>query len=211
VREAAPEAPAAVPKDFPDAHYREALAAGKRVYRIEPKESLVAIEVRRAGKFANLGHDHVVASHDVRGYVEPDTGRADLYVALDRLAVDEPELRREAHFDTEPTAESIAGTRRNMLDRTLEADRHPYASIAVRRVAGVAAADVSIALHGTTRTMQVPLTVTESPEAIAVKGELALRQTDFGITPLSVVGGAIQVQDEVKLRFDVRARRMRGE
>jgi hypothetical protein len=59
--------------------------------------------------------------------------------------------------------------------------------------------------------MQVPLTVTESPEAIAVKGELALRQTDFGITPLSVVGGAIQVQDEVKLRFDVRARRMRGE
>jgi len=199
------------PEGFPEQAYLRAAAEGRPVFRIDPASSIVVVEVRRAGSLARLGHDHVVASHDVRGYVESDTGRADLYVALDRLAVDEPELRRQAHFDTEPTAEAIAGTRRNMLDKTLEADRHPYASIAVRRVAGVAAGDVAIALHGTTRTMQVPLTVTESPEAIAVKGELALRQTDFGITPLSVVGGAIQVQDEVKLRFDVRARRMRGE
>ena len=43
-----------------------------------------------------------------------------------------------------------------------------------------------------------------------MSGELALRQTDFGITPLSVAGGAIQVQDEVKLRFDIHARRMHG-
>ena len=98
-----------------------------------------------------------------------------------------------------------------MLENTLDAARYPYASIGVRRAAGAAAADVSIALHGTVRTMNVPLTVTESPEAIAVNGELALRQTDFGITPLSVVGGAIQVQDELKLRFDIRAHRMHGE
>ena len=97
-----------------------------------------------------------------------------------------------------------------MLERTLEADRYPYVTVGVRRAAGAAAAGVAIALHGTTRTMQVPLNVQESPETIAVNGELALRQTDFGITPLSVAGGAIQVQDEVKLRFDVRARRMHG-
>ena len=60
------------------------------------------------------------------------------------------------------------------------------------------------------RVQDVPLTVNESTEAIAVRGELALLQTDFGITPLSVAGGAIQVRDEVKLRFDIRAHRMHG-
>jgi hypothetical protein len=198
------------PEGFPEPTYLRAAAEGRPVFRVDPASSIVVVEVRRAGSLARLGHDHVVASHDVRGYVEPDAGRADLYVALDRLVVDEPELRRQARFDTEPTADAIAGTRRNMLEKTLESDRFPYASIAVRRAAGAAAADVSIALHGTTRTMRVPLAVTESAEAIAVNGELALRQTDFGITPLSVVGGAIQVQDEVKLRFDIRACRMHG-
>jgi hypothetical protein len=199
---------AAGPEGFPEQVYLRAAAEGRPVFRIDPASSIVVVEVHRAGSLARLGHDHVVASHDVHGYIEPDAGRADLYVALDRLAVDEPELRKQARFDTEPTAEAIAGTRRNMLEKTLEADRYPYASIGVRRTAGAAAADVSIVLHGTTRTMQVSLAVTESPEAITVNGELALRQTDFAITPLSVVGGAIQVQDEVKLRFDIRAHRM---
>ena len=198
------------PEDFPEQVYLRAAAEGRPVFRIDPASSLVVVEVRRAGSLARLGHDHVVAGHDVRGYVEPDAGRADLYVALERLVVDEPELRKRAGFDTEPTAEAISGTRRNMLERTLEADRYPFVAVGVHRAAGAAAADVSIALRGTTRTVHVPLTVNESPETIVVRGELALRQTDFGITPLSVVGGAIQVQDEVKLRFDIRARRMHG-
>jgi hypothetical protein len=200
--------PATGPDGFPEQAYVRDAAAGQRVFRVDPASSIIVVEVRRAGSLARLGHDHVVASHDVRGYVEPDAGRADLYVALDRLVVDEPELRKQAGFDTEPTAEAIAGTRRNMLEKTLETDRYPYASMAVHRAAGATAADVSFTLHGTTRPMRVPLAVMEGPEAIAVNGELALRQTDFGITPLSVVGGAIQVEDEVKLHFDIRARPM---
>ena len=148
--------PATGPDGSPEQAYVRDAAAGRPVFRVDPASSIIVVEVRRAGSLARLGHDHVVASHDVRGYVEPDAGRADLYVALDRLAVDEPALRKHAGFDTEPTAEAIAGTRRNMLEKTLETDRYPYASIAVHRSAGATAADVSIALHGTTRTMRVP-------------------------------------------------------
>jgi hypothetical protein len=34
-----------------------------------------------------------------------------------------------------------------------------------------------------------------------------LRQTDFGITPLAILGGIIAVQDPVGVRFDVHATR----
>src|SRR5437016_4654552 len=70
------------PANFPAQHYREAIARGESIYRIDPARSLVVIEVRRAGSLAHLGHDHVVASHDVQGFVAPEKRRADLYIAL---------------------------------------------------------------------------------------------------------------------------------
>src|SRR6266705_3022998 len=124
-------APAAPPAEFPEGYYLEALAQGKPVFRVDSRESLVVIEVRRSGSLARLGHDHVVASHEVGGYVAPGEGRADLYVQLERLEVDEAALRAEAGFDTQPTQLDIDGTRANMLVRVLEADRFPFALIRV--------------------------------------------------------------------------------
>src|SRR5258708_28628268 len=103
-------APAVPPADFPEGYYREALERGKPVFRVEPRESLVVIEVRRAGSLARLGHDHVVASREVGGYVAPDEGRADLYVALGRPAGDEAALRTQAGFGTQPPESPIDGT-----------------------------------------------------------------------------------------------------
>jgi hypothetical protein len=207
-------APAAgVPEDFPEARYRQAIAEGKPVFRVDPAASLVVIEVRRAGKFAKLGHDHVVASHDVHGWVSPDAGRADLYLPLERLAVDEPALRQEAGFDTQPSETDIEGMRANMMDKVLEVDRYPFALV---RVTGVdprrleATLAVSLKLHGALRTLQVPAKIEADAGRIAVTGRVSFDQTAFGITPYSVLGGAVAVRDRVDLRFSLRARRVTG-
>src|SRR6266853_4059341 len=212
LREPAP-APAAPPADFPEAYYREALAQGKPVFRVDPAESLIVIEVRRSGSLARLGHDHVVASHEVGGYVAPDEGRADLYVALGRLSVDEAALRTEAGFDTQPAESDIAGTRANMLGKVLEAEKFPFALI---RVSGADASQrdvtlsVAITLHGSTRTLQAPARIDADAGEMSVTGRLSFDQTDFGITPYSLLGGAIAVQNRVDLRFRIRARRLPG-
>lgn len=200
----APQAPA----EFPVAYYEQAAAQGRPVFSVNPERSLVTIEVRRAGSLARFGHDHVVASHDLRGYVASDEGRADLYVPLERLAVDEPALRKEAGLDTEPSEADIAGTRDNMLDKVLESGQFPFARILVSG-AGTGAANmgVEITLHGTTRALQVPLQVDRGGNEINVSGRLALNQTDFGIAPFSILGGAVQVQDRLELRFRIAATR----
>ena|SRR5712692_916926 len=211
VRERAPAA--APPADFPEGHYREALAQGRPVFRVDSPESLVVIEVRRSGSLARLGHDHVVASHEVGGYVAPDEGRADLYVQLERLEVDEAALRAEAGFDTQPTQLDIDGTRANMLVRVLEADKFPFALI---RVSGVDASQrevamsIAITLHGSTHTLQAPAQIDADADRISVTGRLSFDQTDFGITPYSLLGGAIAVKNGVDLRFRIRARRLPG-
>lgn len=204
----APTAPVKPPADFPEAYYRQATAQGKPVFRVDPAASLVVIEVRRSGKLSRLGHDHVVASHHVGGYVAPEEGRADLYVPLTYLAVDEDKLRAEAGFETQPTESDIAGTRANMLEKVLEADKFPFALI---RVSGARArkgnGDISVALtlHGQTRTLKVPAEIDADARQVSVSGRLSFNQTDFGITPFSLFGGALAVRDAVDLRFRIQA------
>ena len=194
------------PTSFPEAYYRDVSKQGRPLYRVDPATSLVVIEARRGGSLAHLGHDHVIASHGVQGYIAPDDGRSDLYVQLDQLVVDEPELRSEAKFDTQPSADDIAGTRQNML-RALQAEQYPFALIAVSKVDPTRLKAV-ISLHGTERTVEVPAEIGASGEELRISGRFALAQTDFGIKPFSILGGAVQVQDQVDLRFSIRARRI---
>jgi polyisoprenoid-binding protein YceI len=199
-------APAQTPADFPEAYYRQLETRGSEVLRVDSSHSLVTIEVHRAGVLARLGHDHVVASHDVRGYVAPAEGRSDIYVQLDRLTVDEPDLRTQAGFNTQPSQEAIDGTRSNMLTKVLEAKHFPFAVIRVSRGADAESTlNVAITLRGTTRTMTVPAEISSDPRRVNVSGELSFKQSDFGIVPLSILGGALQVQDRLDLRFRILA------
>jgi polyisoprenoid-binding protein YceI len=204
-----PEVAPHPPENFPKEFYLQAIARHQPVFRIDPARSLVVIEARRGGSLARIGHDHVVASHDVRGYVAPEGGRSDLYVDLARLVVDEQPLRDDAGFDTHPSQEDIDGTRKNML-KVLRAERYPFALVGVTRAAKASDSkmNVSITLHGMNRAYPIPLQIDTTADEIKVTGHLVLNQTDFGIVPLSILGGAIQVQDEVRMRFDIRARRV---
>jgi hypothetical protein len=204
-REAVPPPPAAAERD-----YGRIAGLGDPVYEIEPARSVVAVVVRRDGSLARLGHDHVVASHGVHGYVAPREGRADLYFRLDELVVDEPELRAAAGLDTQPSASDVAGTRDNMLGKVLHADQHPFAVVGLTRLGadeGALRLQASVTLHGVTRLATLQAVVDEGAEELRVTGQTVIVQSDFGIVPFSVLGGAIRVRDALAVRFDVRARR----
>jgi polyisoprenoid-binding protein YceI len=192
--------------------YRQAAAAGSKVLEIDPAQSLIVVTVRRGGALARLGHDHVVASRSVTGFVAPAEGRADFSFRLDRMTVDEPALRIEAGLDTQPSDAAIAGTRTNMLTRVLEAERFPLVALHAQGLAGTGAAQtirLAITLHGVTRTVEAPTRVDSNAVGLTASGALQLRQTDFGIAPMSVMGGAMTVLDTMELRFRIVARAAR--
>jgi hypothetical protein len=204
---------------LPESHYLQGEAQRKNILRVDSAKSLVVFEVRRDGPFAKLGHDHVVASHDVKGFVAPDENRADLLVRMDQLVVDEAPLRAQAGFDTQPTADDIAGTRRNMLAHVLEAERYPYAVIRIERKdadskgakqSGETMLDVAITLHGTTKNFDVPAMVETTANGIIVSGNMHFNQTDFGITPYSILNGAIRVADRLDMRFRIVAEKRKS-
>ena len=88
---------------------RYAPRPGSRVYRIRPDLSLVEIQVFREGSLARLGHNHLIAVRDLRGWWRQGAdgrGQADLWFAADRLTVAEPALRQAAGPEFELLAEN---------------------------------------------------------------------------------------------------------
>jgi hypothetical protein len=204
-----PTAPLAeAPADAVETYYRRAEAAGETVLRIDPHRSLITIVVRRGGRLARLGHDHVIASRTLDGFVAPAQGRADLRFRLDQLTIDEPQLRAGAGLDAPISDAAREGTRRNMLDKVLDAERFPEVRIHAARAAGADALKVAITLHGVTRDMDIPVEMEKraGPAAdagLSVSGSASLKQSDFGIAPFSVLGGALAVEDRLELRFQI--------
>jgi polyisoprenoid-binding protein YceI len=201
---AAPAPAAALPGTF----YDQARAAGRQVLRIDTQHSLIAVTVRRGGALARIGHDHVVASHSIEGQAAPasqgQTGRTDFRFRLDQMTVDEAGLRAQAGLDSVPMADAIAGTRHNMLVKVLDAERYPYVEVRAEGGSdGLLQADIT--LHGVTRRYTIPATLAANAAGITARGELTLKQSDFGITPFSVLGGALAVQDQLELRFELSA------
>lgn len=190
---------------FNQAPYLAARARGELVLRIDPQASLIAVTVRRGGTLARLGHDHIVASHTLAGFVAPGLGRADLHFRLDQLSIDETDLRGAAGFDTQPSADAIAGTRRNMLVKVLDAERYPDVLLGVTQAAPDAPLMLAITLHGVTRGMPLAAAIERDAAGrrLVASGTLELKQSDFGIVPFAVLGGALAVQDRMELRFRI--------
>ncbi|MDQ1816691.1 YceI family protein [Massilia sp. CCM 9210] len=195
--------PVPTPADSTFAWYQDA-ARAQQVLRIDTAKSLITVTVRRGGTFARMGHDHVIASRSIEGFVAPDAGRADFRFRLDQMTVDETALRTKAGLTTQPDDEAIAGTRTNMLTRVLEAERYPLVTLHAERAAGKGdTLRLTVNLHGVSRTVEVPATIERSNGGVTASGALTLLQSDFGITPMSVMGGALTVQDPMELAFRI--------
>lgn len=200
------ETPVVSAAGLPVADYRAAAGRGETVYRIGAAGSLVTVYVYRDGPLAGLGHDHVIASRDVSGYAhwpdDPDAARADLVLPIESVVVDEADLRLAAGFETEPSDDDIAGTRANMFT-SIDAAAFPDIGLRVTlsRPPPEPRLKVDIRWHGATESFDVPVALTLTEARLDVSGSFELSQTDFGISPHSVFGGALSVADRLHVSF----------
>jgi len=195
------------PPPLPEASYAAAERSGATVYRLSPQDSLILVHVGRAGAMQRLGHEHAVASEDVRGLVEwhedSSAARADIAFAVRDLIVDKPEYRQRLELDTMPSDDDVAGTYANML-RVLEPDTYPWVSAQARFAetgAGRPTLAVSVTLHGASFEYLVPVDLVVSDRRIVVTGHTTVKHSDFGLSPFSAAGGLLRVADELDIDF----------
>jgi polyisoprenoid-binding protein YceI len=189
---------------------------GARELHVIPEESLLQILVYRGGAMARLGHNHVIASHQLGGavYVTATTTqtRFDIAIPVNDLTVDEPAMREMAGPDFPPNVPESArdGTRKNLLSEAL-LDGAKYPTIRLRALDVIEAANgydmgVEITIKDQVRTVRVPVAVERTEGSLTASGELPLKQSELGLKPFSVAMGTLIVLDDMKVRFQITAR-----
>src|SRR5260370_37737647 len=105
--------------------------------------------------------------------------------------------------DPKVDAKDQAQIQKDMEELTLQPAKYPeiaFQSSSVEKLAeGQWKVDGMLSLHGVTRPVSV--IVRRSGEAYA--SHVIIKQTDFGIKPISVAGGAIKVKNEVDISFQI--------
>lgn len=193
-----------------------AAAQGARSYEIDPTASDIHWLIFKAGTLQRLGHNHVISVAEPKGVVTvaDDLSKStfELSIPVADLVVDDPALRAGlgADFSSVPTADDIAGTRKNMLgDRVLKGDQFP--SIKVMGVGPSGAGDsqtfaVTVQILGRSVPLTLPGTVTVGDGVVEASGQFDLDHADLGMQPFTVMLGALQVAEKMSFSYHIVAR-----
>jgi polyisoprenoid-binding protein YceI len=183
-------------------------AAASRTFAVDPEQSHALIAVGKSGAFSFAGHTHEVEAPLTSGLVHldiDDPSRSDV-----RLEFNAAAMRVTGKGESASDVPKVTATM--LSDAVLDVNRYPaitFESTSVTGKGSAAAFDLSVAgklsIHGKTQTVTAPVSVKVAGNQLTASGRFLIKQTDFGITPVSV-GGVVKVKDELNITFTIAAR-----
>ncbi len=183
--------------------------AAPKTYVVDPGASVVTIHVGKAGLFKFAGHEHEVMAQSFSGQVmvEPEQpGDSKVTLTFDAAAL-RVSAKGEPPEDVLKVQEKMAGA------DVLSIVRFPKIGFESKRVAGrktgpeVWELEVTgdFSLHGFTRPFTLKVRVEFLGPTLTATGRTTLKQTDFGLSPVSVAG-VVKVKDDLAIDFRIVAR-----
>ncbi len=178
-------------------------------YTIDAQKSTFTVRAFATGLLSALGHNPTIAIPDFTGEV-----------AVNPVAVEQSSVRivlqAASLTDTDDIKEKDrAEINRTMHQEVLESDGYPEivyecSTLTANKTGeGQYALTLNgeLTLHGVTRGQPVSARVSLNGDTLRAAGDFSIRQSDYEIRPVSAVGGTIKLKDELKLSFDISARK----
>lgn len=104
---------------------------------------------------------------------------------------------------------------RRMHDEVLESDGYPEITYECSNLSASqtgegqywVALNGELSMHGVTRSQPISARVTVNGDTLQAAGDFSVRQSDYEIKPVSAAGGTVKLKDEIRLSFEITARR----
>jgi polyisoprenoid-binding protein YceI len=162
---------------------------------IDTQRSKITIHTGKSGLFSAAAHNHTIDAPIASGTMrESVPAHIEFTVESAKMTV-EP--------DPKIDAKDQATIQADMEGMTLEVKKYPDIVFRSSRIdklsTGEWKVDGDLTLHGVTK--PVSLTVRQTGDSYTT--QTVLKQTDFGIKPISIGGGMIKVKDEVEIDFQI--------
>lgn len=161
---------------------------------VDSGRSHLTIHVEKSGLFAAFAHNHRIEAPIASG--ELDLQKRSVILAF-------------AAREMKVMDDGISDSERSTIDQTMKSekvlDATRFPEIRFTSTAITPQGDThylvrgDLALHGVTRPVEFPVAF----EHDRYNGSLKLKQTDFGITPVTIAGGTVKVKDVIEIVFDI--------
>jgi polyisoprenoid-binding protein YceI len=179
-------------------------------YNLDASQSKFMAHANRSGLLWFKGHSHHLAASDFSGEVEitPDT----ITPASLHLVVKAASLHETGADFTEPQKQII---NKELKEIVLLPDQYPDITFQSTNVTskglGGGRYEVKIngnlTLHGVTRPITIPATVTLNGSTLRAVGEFSIDRDDYKVKATSAFHGMVRVDDDIKFEFDIVGRR----
>ena len=160
------------------------------------QESAVTIHVLKSGLFSGFAHDHIVVAPIGGASIHPEGLKAEVSFATKDMKVTDPDISDKDRAEIQSTM---------LGPKVLDAEKYPEIRFKSSHIEQTSPGHYNVTgtldLHGTSK--QLSFEVTGAPDHY--QGKSKLKQSDFGIKPISLFGGSVKVKDELELEFDVYA------
>lgn len=160
------------------------------------------------------GHKHGVLAAEWSADVcmdkdQPRNSRARFTIPAGSLVIDTPEARKRAGLEPNgPGENDVREIQAKMLGaEVLAIEKFKEISFQTTELAASGGGRWSwrgsIAIRGVTKPVSIPVSV-ESPDGrqYRLNGKFTVKQSDFGITPISIAG-VVRVKDEIEIGFEL--------
>ncbi len=184
------------------------LAANSRTFTVDTQRSRATIDVGKTGAFSFAGHTHEVEAPLTSGVVhlDPDAlSRSDVRLEFNAAAM-RVTGKGESADDVPKVTQTMLG------EQVLDVKTHPsisFESTSVTAKGALPSLELSVAgrltIRGTARPVTAPVAVRVDGTTLTATGTFKIKQTEFGIKPVSV-GGVVKVKDELTITFTIAAR-----
>lgn len=181
-------------------------------YRINVGKSRFTVRAFATGLFSSLGHNPTLAIREYTGQAtfSPES----LQQAALRITVQSASLEVTDDISQKDRTEMENKMRQEVLETSaypeiiFESSKISLNELGKNSYSANIAGDLT--LHGVSRNETIYAQVALAGDILRAFGEVSLRQTDYGITLVSVAGGTLKVKDEVKVTFDLTAQKQEG-
>jgi polyisoprenoid-binding protein YceI len=162
---------------------------------IDTQRSTITIHVGKTGLLSAAAHEHTIDAPISSGTIRQSAApHIEFTVETAKMTV-----RPDPKLD----AKSQAAVQTDMDEMTLETKKFPQITFRSSRIEKLAdgqwKVDGDLSLHGVSK--PVSLTVKQTGDSYTT--HTVLKQTDFGIKPITVGGGMIKVKNEVEIDFQI--------
>lgn len=162
---------------------------------IETATSKLTVHAFKTGLFSGFADNHEIEAPIADGSIDEAAPRVNFVVESRTMKVLDPQLSAEKRRVIQ---------QRMVGPEVLDVERFPkitFQSTNVERTGtGEFLVQGQLSLHGVKR----PVSVKVRNESGRYLGTCTLKQRDYGIEPISIVGGTVKVKDELKIDFDIR-------